>query len=318
MNEESKIEETSIDLKVSEYAKQAVECLKNGDAKAFSMVRNYFSLVTAKLKLFDISREDEVTYDLIIRRADQMLPLRNEIINLIATIAEFQEDSRIYKKLHSFFENLLPYFSFRNETESNDRLAADHFILFGSELFIYATAALLKHRKFEQLNELTNQGYFIPRWRYNSLRQFISFCKFNQTTETLIGHYRRKNIRKEDSKTRYFKDRMFEEEFNYDELAQADFVLHLISLLDLRIKKELYSDIWHPQLQAASYPFEIFTRSQSAWFFEKFTKCLRSATKDDLIEFFKAYKENQFGDVLYYLNLNWERIMALKTIATRA
>ena len=318
MGEESKIEESPIDLGISEYANQAIDYLENRDAKTFKAVKNYFSLVIPKLKLFDISRDDEANYDLIIKRTDQMLPLRNEIINLMIAIAEFEDHPKFYKELHLFFENLLPYFSFRNEEDSNRLIASEHYVLFGSELFIYITAILLRHQKFERLNELTNQGYYIPRWRHNSPRQLISFCKFNQTTETLIGHYRRKNIREEDSKTRYFKDRIFEEKFHYDELAQADFVLHLTSLLDLRINKELYSDIWHPQLQANSYPFEIFTRSESIWFFEKFTKCLRSVTKDDLVEFFKAYKGNQFGEIHYYLNSNWERIISLKTIATRA
>lgn len=316
---ESKIEEVPMGLGTSELANTAIKYLTDSDLKAFGAVTDYFSLVINKLKLFDIFfDDDEITYDLIIKKADQMLPLRNEIINLIVAVAKFEDHSKFYKELHLFFENLLPYFNFRNEGESNNRLASEHYLLFGSELFIYATAALLKHRKFEQLNELTNQGYFIPRWRHNSPRQFIAFCRFNQNTETVVGHYRRENIREEDSKTKYFKDRIFEEAFHYDELAQADFVLHLISLLDIRIDKDRYSDIWHSQLKANSYPLEIFTRAESAWFFERLAKCLRSVAKDDLIEFFKAYKSEQFGEIYYYLNLNWERIISLKTIATKA
>lgn len=318
ITEEANNERTPVELGVSTLANQALEFLENRESKALKAVKEYFSLIAERIKLFDISRDEEITYDLVIKKADEMIPLRNEIIAVTINIAKYQENNEFYKELHSFFENLLPFFRFRNEGESDRTIGSDHYKLFGSELFIYIVAVLLKYGRFEQLNELTNQGYYIPDWRYNSVREFIPYCKFNQVPETLIEHFRRKVLSEERVKELFIKGRLYEPKFHYQELAQADFVLHFISLLDIRLNKERLDDIWHIGLNSESYHFELFVRSESAWFFEKFARCLRFVTKSELIEFNNAIKENRIEVYSYYPKYDWGRKISLEKIASRA
>lgn len=311
--EETQPENTQIDLGVSKNVENAIAFLENGDPRAFSSVKIYFSLLIGNLKVFDIT-ENEVTYDQVFEKTKQMLQVRNEVVKVISSIAKFEEHSKFYRELHSFFENLLPYFTFRDEGDSRNRLAADHYEAFGSELFLYAVALMLKHRRFEQLNELTHQGYYVPRLKRGLPGEFISFNRFNQHLEALRGYYKNNNVREERQKPVYLRSRMTEGEITYEDLAQADFVLHLISLLDTRRDEDdgFSYDFWVNQVQSDMYPFELFVRSESKWFFERFTKCLRNISKEDLSGLVEVYSKKAGGR-----GYDFERRIALNRIAAR-
>lgn len=291
-NEEMQPKKTQMNLGTSEQADNAMGLLENGDPRAFKSVNNYFSLLIDNLKAFDIT-ENEVTYNQVFEKTKQMLRLRDEVVNVINSIAKFEEHSKFYRELHSFFENLLPYFTFRDEGDSRNRWAADHYEAFGSELFLYAVALLLKHRRFEQLNELTHQGYNIPRSKRGLPSEFISFNRFNQHPEALRGYYKNNNVREERQKSVFLKSRIPVGEITFEDLAQADFVLHLISLLDKRKDEDngFFYDIWVNQVLSDIYPFELFVRSESLWFFERFARCLRNVSKEELAGFVEAYSK---------------------------
>lgn len=311
--EETQPEKTQLDVGTSEEAEHAIAFLENGDQQAFKFVNNYFSLLIDNLKAFDIT-ENEVTYNQVFEKTKQMLPLRDEVVNVINSIAKFEEHSKFYRELHSFFENLLPYFTFRDEGDSRNRWAADHYEAFGSELFLYAVALLLKYRRFEQLNELTHQGYYVPRSKRGLPGEFISFNRFNQHQEALRGYYKNNNVREERQKPVYLRSRMTEGETTYEDLAQADFMLHLISLLDKRNDgdESFYYDFWVNQVQSDIYPFELFVRAESKWFFERFVNCLRNVSKEDLSDFVEVYSKKAGGR-----GYDFERRIALNGIATR-
>jgi hypothetical protein len=160
--EDEQTVENFIDLGVLEQASQTIDYIVSDDPKSLKAIKDYFELLIEKLKAFDISAQEEFTNDLFFQRTKQMIPLRNEVVNIITAIAEFQEQTKFYTEIHSFFERLLPYFGFRDEGENRQGTASDHYKVFGYELFIYAVAALLKYQRFEQLNELTQQGYLMP------------------------------------------------------------------------------------------------------------------------------------------------------------
>jgi hypothetical protein len=314
--EEMQPEKMEMDLGISEQADNAITFLENGDLQAFKSVNNYFSLLIGKLNAFDIT-DISVTYDQVFEKINQLLPLRDEVIKVIISIAKFEEHPRFYQELHSFFENLLPYFKFRNEGDSRNPLAADHYESFGTELFLYAVAASLKYRRFEQLNELTHQGYYVPQSKNGRADEFIAFTRFNYFPEALTGYYKSKGIRQEIQKSNYFKTKMTESEITYEDLAQADFVLYLISLLDSRQSGEFFFNIWGNRIYSENYPLELFVRSESLWFFQRFAKCLREISKDDINQLISAYNEKVSKSGLYSRSLVLEDKIALSKIATR-
>ena len=78
------------------------------------------------------------------------------------------------------------------------------------------------------------------------------------------------------------------------------------------------SNIWHNQVLTDSYPFELFVRSESLWFFEKFARCLRGVSKDDIANFTELYNKKIANSGVHYRQLDWERRISLSKIATRA
>ena len=211
----------------------------------------------------------------------------------------------------------MPYFAFRNEGESSNRLATGHYQAFSSELFLYSVAALLKHQRFEQLNELTNQGYYIPPTKNRSRSKLVTFVMFNEYPEALLGYFSNQRISKEEWKVVYLKERLVESGFGYEDLVQADFVLHFISLLDTKLTEQYFHGFWINQLDFDSYPSELFIRSESKWFFERFAKCLRGVSKDEIKEFINSYNKKLGESSYYYGRLDWEHIIALEKIASQ-
>lgn len=290
MSNNGEVEETKSEFDSSKMANNAIDCVRNGDPNALKVVIEYFDEVLEGVGIFQFNAGDQFTYDQMFERLNKMLPCRNNIIRVISAIARFQEKEAFYKELHVFFERLLFYFGHRNSDDSNEIPAYDHYKLFASELFLYSVAALLKFGRFEQTNHLTSQGYYTPRYK-NGTGEFIPFNIFNQVPDSIIAYYKTSWYEKGESKNLFFKERVLEPEFSFQELAQAEFVLHFISTLDLIKGDELILSIWAKYLDSNVRIFELFVRSESEWFFQKFALSLRGLSKTDLIAFPKEYEK---------------------------
>jgi len=79
---------------------------------------------------------------------------------------------------------------------------------------------------------------------------------------------------------KYIHQRAVRKDINFEDLTQADFILYLLHNIDKEENHWGYS--WFPKLLTISYkntPFEMFLRSQSLRFFDKFRVCLRGCLK---------------------------------------
>ncbi|MBA2605539.1 MAG: TIR domain-containing protein [Acidobacteria bacterium] len=114
------LEDEGINLGTSGRAHRAIEYLTNDKPQALNAIKDYFALVTENLKMFDFPPETQQMGDEeIIEKIQELTPLRDEIIDVFLAIAKYREDSAIYEEIHNFFEQLLPYFEYRNDSDSN-------------------------------------------------------------------------------------------------------------------------------------------------------------------------------------------------------
>lgn len=314
-NQETDEQEPPIDLGIGEQAKRCVKCIEDGEPTAFKEFMNYVDSLFENLKKFDAPLDSSITPKSISARLQQMLLLRNEIIEVFVAISKYEEQPKFYGEIHRFFERLLPYFNYRDEGDSNYRGAAEHYLMFGWELFLYAVAALLKHRRFEQLNELTSQGYYFEPSSRISRGKLVSFVEFNRSSYEFAQYYANRRSEGDAWKTFFIEPRVFEKEFTFLNLAQADFVLYFVSLLDKRTSGDFFSDLWHNNLRAEPRTFELFIRSEYSWFFERFALCLRNVTKNDLNILLEQYQKNLGGS--YYMRNEWEVKIALDKLDIR-
>jgi len=291
------LEDAGINLGTSGRARRSIEFLTNDKPQALNAIKDYFALVTENLKMFDFPAEiQKMADEEIVEKIQELTPLRDEIVDVFSAIAKYREDSAIYEEIHKFFEQLLPYFEYRNDRDSNHQWAADHYKFFGYELFLYAVATLLKFKRFEQLNELTEPKYYFSGSPFSrNQNTLLSFAKFNTYSEALRNYNQRQSRQAYSIEARFMNNRATRSDIKFEDLMQADFLLFLIYQID---DKENTNNLWHswyPATQAfAEYrhnPFEVFLRSQSRKFFNKFKLCLRNISKEELSELINNIEE---------------------------
>lgn len=316
------LEDEGINLGTSGRARRSIEFLINDKPQSLNAVKDYFSLVTENLKMFDFSSEtQQIVDESIIEKIQEMTPLRNEVIDIISVIARYREDSAIYEEIHNFFEQLLPYFEYRNDGDSNNQWAADHYKFLGYELCLYTVAALLRFQRFGQLNELIEQGYYFSGSPYSeNQNSLLSFLKFNTYSEALRNYNQRQERRYYSTEAHFMNKRANRKDFKFEDLMQADFLLFLLYQIDDEQNLNKTFSRWYPAtLTFAEHrdkPFEVFSRSQSRKFFDKFKVCLRSVSKETLSDLFKKIdenKESRFGRN----RVNLSFFTGIEQIATR-
>lgn len=291
------LEDEGTNLGTSGRARRAIEFLVNDKPQALNAVKDYFTLVTENLKMFDFTPETEQMIDeSIIEKIQEITPLRDEIVDVFSAIARYREDSAIYEEIHDFFEQLLPYLEYRNDGDSSHQWAADHYKFFGYELFLYAVAALLRFGRFRQLNELTEQGYYFSGSPFSrNQNSLLSFLKFNTYSEALRNYNQRQQRQYHSIEAHFMNKRANRKDFKFEDLMQADFLLYLLYQIDNKESPDTSWYSWYPAtLTFAEYrdrPFEVFLRSQSRRFFDKFKVGLRNNSKDDLSKLINDIEE---------------------------
>jgi len=313
------LEDEGINLGTSSRARRVTEFLINDKPQALNAAKDYFALVTENLKMFDFPTEtQQMSDEEIVEKIQELTPLRDEIVDMFLATAKYREDSAIYEEIHNFFEHLLPYFEFRNDSDSNHQWAADHYKFFGYELFLYAVAALLKFKRFEQLNELTESKYYFSGSPFSrNQNTLLSFVKFDTYSEALRNYNQRQSQQAYSIEARFIHNRATRSDIRFENLMEADFLLFLIHQIDDKENSNATWSSWYPSTQVfAEYrhnPFEVFLRSQSRKFFNKFKLCLRNISKEQLSELInnleeKMKRENRHNRVYVSVFTNIEQI----------
>lgn len=303
------LEEEGINLGTAGRARRAIEFLVNDKPQALNAVKDYLSLVTENLKMLDFPSEtQQIGDEKIIEKIQELTPLRDEIVDVFSAIAKYREDSAIYEEIHNFFEQLLPYFEYRNDGDSNHTWAADHYKFFGYELFLYAVATLLKFKRFTQLNELTESRYYFSGSPFSrNQNNLASFVKFDTYSEALRNYNKRQPRQAYSIEARFLNKRANRKDIKFEDLMQADFLLFIIHQIDSKENSGRFWGYWYPATQVfAEYrenPYEVFLRSQSRKFFSKFKLCLRNISKEELTKLINSIeekmKQESFQDRVY-------------------
>ncbi len=278
------LEDSKTNLGTSSRQRRAIELIRNDKPQALNAVKEYFEIFAENLKEFDITNSDEVTTDLIIERIKETALIRDEFVELVETIARYSTNLGFYVAIHDFFESLIPYLEPSRNAGQYNTWQADHYKFFIHEIFLYSVSALLKHRRFVELNELTEQGYYVSDERGSRREGLQSFVIFDTYSEAL-SYYNERLPRKYYSiYGKFLKDRSSRNDIKFIDLMQADFFLFIVFYLQQNDEKPNWSR-WIPDTLAYTEnmqnPFEIFLRAQSKRFFEQFRVALGNITKED-------------------------------------
>ena len=281
------VEPDGLQLGTTARFRAAVDAIREDRRASVAAIRDYFETFTSNLESMRIQRSNDIPLDdVIVASIEAFRSYRDELVDLILTIARYRSDSEPYDAIHAFFEQLLPYKYPPSGVTSWHDEQADNFRFILNELFLYAVAALVKYRRFEQVRSLLEQRYYIPegtgRHSEAQLEPFGAFREYIRSLDETRN--KRLNLRRLNLKADMLKQRATRNDIRFEDLMQADFVLLLYSTLHYPL------DRWFPDTliyAPEGQPVELFARATSARFFEHLRVLLNVESKEELIDGFK-------------------------------
>jgi len=245
---------------------------------------------------------------------DERIPYRNQIIELIFMVFEYNQNQ---KTVYDFFKKLLQlvfdnYDSFQHH-ESSFYWKDDHFRVFIYEIFLYTSAYLIKNEKINELHLLIDSIYQMQvihnKNSHDAFSEYksIPFEKFNMPVYSLNDIFRKRSLNKNDWEDLYTEQinknfNSFHDIITFSDLVEADILLYYISLFRRANGKS--PTFWVPQISKS------FNRDRSLDFMKKaassdfFMRILKLFGANSIDEFNKLYAlsanlQKQHTDILY-------------------
>ncbi|RMU31233.1 SEFIR domain-containing protein [Pseudomonas amygdali] len=144
-------ESTAIALGTNAMHRRAVDAVKQGKPIAAGAIEEYFRMVSEGLEKFRIDKDAVKLFDdQVVESIEAFLPYRNEIIQLIIVIAQYNTLPDVEFRIHRFLESLLPYLSRPSNVTHYSETDFDNFRFIVHELFLYTIAMFFEIRKIHR------------------------------------------------------------------------------------------------------------------------------------------------------------------------
>lgn len=280
-----------ISLGTTANFKRVVDAIRNSKTYASGALDDYLNTFAENLERFRIEKSEGKLDDAVVKSIEEFLPYRNEAVQLFVALSQYAANDETIRKIHRFFESLVPYMYRPENARQWSDWDSDNFIFIVHELFLYAVAVLIKHERFDHANFLMEQKYYIPGASDYGRDKMVSFIVFSKYMYSLDERNNRLVSRRLSLRADLLKERCSGTGVEFRHLMQADFVLYL------RSEVENDSHPWGPEtllyLGHANSAFEIFARAVSKKYFDR-VKCLLAIDSPaDLEEVINAYKEGK-------------------------
>lgn len=157
------------------------------------------------------------------------------------------------------------------------------------ECFILCIAVFLKYERFDVVEYLLKQRYYIGKDDSHGQSTMASFGVFGNHLRSLKNRSDRLNLRRLSLHADLIKERYTGSGISFNHIMQADFLLYLAEAMQGR------RQAWWPEtLVFKSFhgsTFEIFLRSESTEYFNHIAPMLDVKFKAELEPFVEAFKE---------------------------
>ena len=313
-------ENNKISLHTTSRHHQAINALKQNKPLAHGLCQDFFDILIDNFTSMRINLESNDEFDdLVIESIDNFLPYRDEIIDVIMSIAKYRSNNEMHNLVHKFFERLLPFGYWPEGRQSWRESDADNYKFIINELFIYCIAAFLKHDKFDAINELLGQDYYFINSPDAPQDSMVPYTYFNGFCRSLSYRNSRLKLNRLSPIADLIINRAKRSDLSFNDIMQADFVLHLRADLNLS-GKDIFRDRWMPHtLVYASFGrtpvFEIFARSQSSRKFDQMKVAVGIDKKEELKHLIEKYHNKelhvpkwQFDSVNASLLMNFDKL----------
>ena len=288
-------EETDVSLGTFSAAHRFIEAIKNSRPHALGALKEYCNLFSENLNRFRLepSNGAEDFDQQVVDNIEKFIPSRNELIEVFSSIAQYDGNNASGATLHKFFELLIPYLNRPEGVNSDREWDYDNLKFLIQESYILCIAVLLKYGRFDIINCLVNERYYIQngnRFGENTMKSFDVFC--NHLT-SLDYRNEKLNPQRLSLHADIMRDRCTDSGVSFEYIMQADFLLYVASSIQ-GLNEERRSKWWSETLLFKSFhdggAFEIFLRSESTEYFNQVADALGIKHKEELEPFIAAFK----------------------------
>lgn len=266
-----------------ETIKQAI---LTGSSTVKTLIQDYLDLFLQLVPTYKIPQETFTSQTFIAKIEEginQLLPLRDDFISFIQTIAKTKYCTA--DLLVDFIERYLQSLEDNNinlcEGTHLDTLIFDHIRYFNYEWFLYLSRVLVNSERFDVLHDIVKSHYCVIRKGYmRNMAEEKSFMRF-QTYNYTLNQYKRSNS---NGRISIVADTVYNNatKLPYDEIVSTDVLLFYLSLLyPSKNDLEYY---WYPDCSIYNHCVAVLPRMVSKRYFEKAKVLFEANTVDEYKE----------------------------------
>lgn len=301
-----------ITLGTSVAYRRLLEAIRNTRPHSHGALVEYFDLFSENLGKFRLAPSNGVNdFDQqVIDSIEKFIPARSELIEIYGAIAQYDNSTTTAPVVHKFHESLVKYVNRPEGVSSHYKWDWDNLKFIVHESFLLCIAVFLKHERFDLVEFMLNQRYYIEKNDDYARSEMESFGVFKGYLESFNHRNTRLELRRLSLHADILKERCTDSGISFNYVMQADFLLYLAEAMQ-GIKEERRQAWWPDTLIFKSYhrcAFEIFLRSESTEYFNRLAPTLGIKNKDELAPLIKGLEVES----IYIPRWDIERISPLE------
>ncbi len=224
-------EEDRSSLGITALFHRAVEAIRNNRPYRSGALSEYLRSFSANFEILRIPSNTISCDEFIVDSIEKSLPIRNEFIQIIFSLAEHGILPDEQRSIHRFFEHLYPYMDRPKHITSYNNKSFDNYRFIVHELLLYTIAILIAYERFVAIAMLLRDPYYIDN-PPNGRAQAVSFASFYVPIQSLIDLSNDTIHSRLSLRSDYLTNRVESSGLSLMQLLQADFTLYIRDCLN--------------------------------------------------------------------------------------
>lgn len=285
------IDSVTVDIGSHSKLSLAVDALRKGKTNAALLLGDYLESIIEGLDSIRLT-PGETDDDEIWESIGDFIGTRNQIAEVFEITCRSGLNTELLSVIKAFLE-AFSHFQYRPDGVSKYRRGDwDNYKFLMTEIFLILTTRMLKWKRFQDLDSLLSESYFVPNEQggEGSLRPFTWF---NLGLESFDHRKSRLQLNRMSLRADLLKSRCESGIIKFDEMIQADLILYLRETAVSWLQQLEFTKSWRAStlvFSGYSGATELFVRASSARFFDEMKPVLGVATLDELRSVFEAIR----------------------------
>lgn len=293
---------SAVQLPTGTAARRASDALVNAKPYAFGATAEYFELLGSNLDAIRLPQGTDLLDEIVDNRLEDMIPYRDELIEVVQNICRYSNDQRYGELLHKLMETIAIYYQPPPGVNSWKDIEFDTFKFIGWEAFLYLTCLAFKHGRIDLFEALTNFPYINDRAAEIGRPSVHFFDQFSGDMPLFKYRNQQSGGRRILPATDILINRAKSPHISSEDLMEIDFILFARSAISRQFS-------WFPQtliMRAGRWqrPFKSFLRSVSRSKFDELLPFLGAKDKAA----FDAFVDGVSNGTIWAPKWNFDRV----------